>query len=274
MLPGYHTAGLLQHDIVVAVEGLAMLGYRWIAIRPRSGMLSPQDDAFGQQLLRVADVVTRTNLQLVLDLDTYFLDNPWQLRGPSLAASDPQEVESARSSVESWIKIAAELSAALITFSSGQSSAQGNDPDETVLERLSNQLDRLVEQASCDQVKLALRPRHGDAIATVAQYERLQQWLETDHLGLAADIGEMLLGHELPLADRLSRNLDALACIYLCDRKSGQSKDVPLGQGDVAHQRVLQGLAKNEFRGPLLVRVEGHSELGFTPAEKAIQLFT
>ena len=206
MLSGYHTAGLLQHDIVVAIEELARLGYRSVAVRPRQGMLAISDAWFGQQLLRIADATARNELQLVLDLDSHFMHSPWESRGPSLSAEEPEEVLAARNWVETWLGLAAESAASLITFSSGIANSHGNEIDSAALTRLASELDHLVRVATKHEVKIALRPRHGDTIATVAQFERLQQWLETEQLGLAADIGEMLQGHEIPLADRLDRN--------------------------------------------------------------------
>ena len=146
--------------------------------------------------------------------------------------------------------------------------------DEQILERLAAQLHGLIDQARRRGVRLALRPRGGDAIATVAQFERLAQWLpEAEDLYVAADIGEMLAGGELPLGDRLARNLDVLACVYLCDRRSGHVGDQRIGHGEVALPRILRSLQENGFQGPAIVRVEGHSELGFTPAREAIQIF-
>ena len=131
----------------------------------------------------------------------------------------------------------------------------------------------MIELAGGHDVRLALRPRSGDAIATVAHFERLAQWLaDADNLFLAADIGEMLIGHELPLADRLARNLDVLACVYLCDRRAGVVGDQRIGHGDVALGRILRSLDEHGFDGPAIVRVEGHAELGFTPAREAIQI--
>ncbi len=77
----------------------------------------------------------------------------------------------------------------------------------------------------------------------------------------------------MPLADRLARNLDELACVYLCDRRAGVSGDQRFGQGDVALGRILQSLRNHSFQGHAIARVEGHSELGFTPAQEAIQIF-
>lgn len=271
MLPGYHTAGLLQHDLVVAMESLAELGFRSVAIRPRSGMLDWTRDQFGSELLRVADAIARTGLDLIVDFEPHFVGDPWKCQGPSLASSDAAEAERARESIEAWLVYAGELRASLLTFGSGPAT-QEFEPVESVLERLGSQLDPIVARSEECGIQAALRPQHGAAISTVAKFERLQQWLHSDRLMLAADIGEMLRGHELPLADRLARHLDTLACVYLCDRKAGQPHDVPLGQGDVAHDRILRGLTEQRFSGPVIARVEGHSELGFSPAAEAIQI--
>jgi len=273
MLSGYHTAGLLQHDIVVAIEELARLGYRSVAVRPRQGMLAISDAWFGQQLLRIADATARNELQLVLDLDSHFMHSPWESRGPSLSAEEPEEVLAARNWVETWLGLAAESAASLITFSSGIANSHGNEIDSAALTRLASELDHLVRVATKHEVKIALRPRHGDTIATVAQFERLQQWLETEQLGLAADIGEMLQGHEIPLADRLDRNRASLSCVYLCDRLAGQVEDQPIGKGDVAHGRLIASLCEMQFDGPLIVRIESHSQLGLNLAEQAIGIF-
>ena len=142
------------------------------------------------------------------------------------------------------------------------------------MERLAGQLTKLVQEADKHSVELALRPRSGDAIATVAHYERLAQWMvDFDRLRLAADVGEMLAGVELPLADRLARNRDSLACVYLCDRKAGQKGDQRIGHGDVALARILESLKQHEFTGPAVVRVEGFSDLGLETAREAMAVF-
>lgn len=273
MLPGYHTAGLLQHDLSEAIEALAALGFRAVAVRPQHGRLAQSDPWFGQQILRLADATSRHDLQLVLDLDTRFLHDAWKSRGPALASAQSSETRIAREWIETWLKIAAESKACLVTFASGQSSQIANANTESTLTRLASELDHLVNVAAELGVALALRPRSGDAVATVAQWERLQQWLKGDGLGLAADIGEMLRGHELPLADRLERNRDALSCVYLCDRRAGQTEDQPIGTGDVAHDRLIAGLIGINFQGPAIIRIEGHSHHGLRLAEQGMQLF-
>jgi sugar phosphate isomerase/epimerase len=273
MIVGYHAAGLLFHDPVVAIGELARIGYQSVAIRPHGASLNPSCPYFGQQVLRLGDAIAKASVRCVLDLASPFLPDPFAPRGPSLVSTDPKVAALARDWVASWIAVSGELGVELISFSSGSWEDSGSEPVEAMLERLSAQLRELSDQATRQGVRLALHPRAEDAIATVAQFERLGQWLEVDaNLVLAADVGEMLAGGELPVADRLARNLDELACIYLCDRRAGVSGDQRIGHGDVALGRILQSLRRQDYQGHAIVRVEGHSELGFTPASEAIQI--
>ncbi len=272
MIVGYHSGGLLFHDPVVAVGQLASIGYRSVALRPHGASLNPASPDFGQQLLRLGDAIAQAGIRCVLDLDSPFLPNPLAARGPSLVSIDSDVAEAAVQWIATWISAANDLSAELITFSSGSWSESGLEADEAMLERLSDQIRRLVEDASRRGVQLALHPRSGDAVATVAKFERLRQWLDGDAaVRLAADIGEMLASGELPLADRLARNLDELACVYLCDRRAGVEGDQLIGHGDVALARILQSLRTHQYAGHVIVRVEGHAELGFAPAREAIE---
>ena len=274
MIVGYHAAGLLYHDPVFAVRELAEIGYASVVIRPHGASLNPESASFGQQVLRLGDAIASAGVRCLLDLDSPFLPDPRHARGPSLVSTVAGEAEAARQWIARWIDVSKELGSSLITFSSGSWGELGEQRDQEMLERLSTQLRALCDQAAGQAVRLALHPRCGDAVATVAQFERLGQWLEDRaDLLLAADIGEMLTAGELPLADRLARNFDALACVYLCDRRAGAGGDQRIGQGDVALGRILQSLESRSFQGHVIARVEGHCELGFSPAREAIQIF-
>ncbi len=273
MIPGFHVGGLLLHDQADAIIEVARIGYRCVAIKPRRCMLDPADQRFSQQLLRTADAARRADVQVVIDTDALFMPQASVQRGPSLAALSDSESSQARQWIETWIDVAAEIGSPLITFSSGKSDV-ASDTAEDLLERIAQQLTQLAQQASRKNVHLALRPRSSDAISTVAQFERLGQWLEEPgQIQLAADIGEMLLGHEIPLSDRLIRNLDVLACVYLSDHTAGVVGDQRIGHGDVAVSRILASLAGQPFAGPVIARFDGHCELGYLTAEESWPLF-
>ncbi len=275
MIPGFHVGGMLLHDQAEAISQVARLGYRCVSIKPRPGSLAPHESQFGDQVSRIAEAVARAGVRLVLDADALFMHEPTVPRGPSLVTLSDSNADLARQWIEQWIDVADRLHAELITFSSGQadSSAEAVTAEQS-LERLAVQLNHLASRAAGKKVRLALRPRSGDAIATVAHFERLRQWLdEPDRILLAADIGEMLVGHEFPVSDRLARNVAALACVYLCDHRTTVVGDQRIGHGDVALSRITRSLAEQGFAGPAIVRVDGHSELGFVPAAEAIHIF-
>lgn len=270
MILGYHTAGLLHHDPVFAIGELARIGFGSVAIRPHATSFQPELPCFGQHVLRLANAIEQSGTKCVLDLNSPFLPDPWLERGPSLVSSDPKAAQSALDWIVGWMDVAAEIGAELLTFSAGDLSSHGSERDERLLERLAAQVERLVGEASGRSLRIALHPRRGDAVATVAQFERLAQWLsEESGPMLSADVGEMLAGGELPLADRLARNLDSLACVYLCDRRAGQRGDQPIGEGEVALTRILQSLRGHGFVGHTIARVEAHSNLGLDAAKGA-----
>ncbi len=268
---GFHTAGLLLHDEPTAVEELAKLGYRAVALRPRRGQLDPAGPEVASLIGRLQEVIARLGVRVVLDADGRFMHNPRRPAGPSLVALSQSEADAARDWVCRMMDLGEQLGAELVTFATGAPpSPLSLATDEQILERLATQLDSLLAAAR-GRMSLAIRPSHGEVIATVAQFERLLQWIqEPSELRLAADIGEMLAGGELPLADRLARNAAALECVYLCDRRSGAAGDRRFGQGDVALGRVVQSLSSLGFAGPIILRVEGHSECGLEAASEAI----
>ena len=275
MMPGFHVGGLLLHRQSDAILQVARLGYRCVAIRPRPESLDPSDPQFDQQVVRMAGAIGQAGVDVVIDTDVMFMDDPLTPRMPSLASGDPLEADRAVQWAQQWIEVAGELGVGLITLASGCApSGSEFDSTEQSLERLSSRLDGLLQAATRSEVVLALRPRSGDAIATVAQFERLQQWLgQPDRLRLAADIGEMLLGHEFPVGDRLARHIDTLGCVYLCDHRPGMVGDRRIGQGDVAVSRIAATLAAQGFDGPVIVRVDGHSDLGFQLALESREVF-
>ncbi len=273
MIAGYHTAGLLLHDLVTSINELAHLGYSSVAIRPHAGMFHPDLPNFSTQIVRLTDAISRTGIRLVIDLDAMYLRDPFTRLGPSLTSADDPINESARRWIERWIGIADEIGASLVTFASGAGEISDFFSDEEQLERLTDQLHQIDAATAGCKTALAIRPRAGDLIGSVVHFERLQRWLGDLPIGLAADIGEMLAAGELPVSDRLMRNLEALKCVYLCDKRSGIAGDQRIGAGDVALHRIVGTLRRSGFAGPGIVRIEGHSEWGLEPAREAIAIF-
>ncbi|TWU54527.1 Xylose isomerase-like TIM barrel [Rubripirellula tenax] len=275
MISGYHLSGLSLHDPATAIGELAHLGYAAVAIRPHAAYFHPDVAGFSQHLLRISDAIDRHSMRLVIDLDGLYLHDVYSPRGPSLIAADASVCGSARIWIERWVGIADEINAGMLTFSVGQGEASAFVSDEEDLERLSEHLKQVIAQTDGSRVSMGIRPTHGDVIGSVAQFERLQHWMgeQNERLGLAADVGEMLAAGEMPISDRLARNLSALRCVYLCDRQSGAPDDQRIGQGEVVLSRIVHSLRTGGYKGTAIVRVEGHSAEGLVPAQEALEVF-
>lgn len=269
MTPGFHTISLLLHDEVTAANELAKIGYQSIAIRPRLGSLDPNARQFAARIMEFMSTAKQLGQQVVFDVDANFYHSPTTALGPSLASRNDAEANEAQQWIEKWIEIVGEhgwSGSNLITFATGAS--RESEPDESLLERLASRLDSLVDQAAKSNVRLAVRPAAGQTIAKVSQFERLKQWLQCDApLFLAADVSEMILGGEIPIGERLSRNSQSLCCVYLGDPEQPPCSLVQL---DVS--LLVKSLKRCEFRGPLIFRIPGRSEQGLAIASKAWQL--
>ena len=228
-------------------------------------------------MIRLAAAAERHHMTLVVDTFGAFLADPYSYRGPSLASSNAEESARAESWIETWIKIAAEFHIPLITFGSGMralGTGKSHDSEESMLNQLADRINRLCACSAENGVQLALRPASGEVVATIAQFERLCQWLDQpDTLFLAADVAEMLQEGEFPVADRLARNISRLACVYLCERESDRSRDQVPENCEIDLGRIATSLMKLRYANFAIARVDGHSEKGLVLAQDALQWF-
>lgn len=290
MTPGYHTGGLLLHDPVSTIEPLVSMGYRCVAVRPRRGILAWEnglaaDGALSSQARgpesdswdRFLDEARLHRCRVVIDTESSFVLDREKAAMPSLADSNADSSQAALDWCEHWIRMAERLPGTVLTLGSGVLPRDEFSPglSEADLERLASRLESLASFAQQRGVSIALRPATGHAISSVAEFERMCQWLPDGvDLGLAADLGEMVSAGEMPLGARLQRNAERLKLVYLCDHRwPGQPPrdlplgtvgrdDTPIGTGELTLRRVTETLGKMGFDGPLVARVEGHCEQG------------
>lgn len=279
MTPGFHCSCLEFHDAATLIPKLSALGFGAVAIRPRRGGWDIDSPWFETASAEIAAAAKENSVSLVVDLDAPFYDNPDVFDSYSLASADASDRQSAGTQIERWIELTAELCPTAITFSTGRVFPRGQNQSpadvhgEETLERLAGTIEPLAKLAASTGANLALRPVSGHAIATVAHFERFAQWIGSEtSLGLAADVGEMLLGAEFPIGARLARLQHRLTCVYLCEPDLERGCDQRFGQGDIDLRRVWEVMTESGFAGPAIFRACGNGRLGLALAEEAIAL--
>ncbi len=268
---GFHASSLPDHDLASLAGPLRELGYESVVVRARQSWITT-DVAELSRLDSGLMSLSQSGLQCIIDADAKFSISPWDRDAPRLARHS--ESAARETMLRNWIELAGRVDCRLLTFSVGASDASGDT--EAVLQQLAECVSRLVELASSNSVTIAITPHARSVIETASQFHRLRQWMpqaaaSSPSLQWAADIGVMARRGELPLADRLRRELDYLACVYLSDLTTGNEGDVRFGTGDLAIRRIVEALEMEPFDGHLILRCEGHGDAGLAIAREAIQ---
>ncbi|MEL6104502.1 MAG: TIM barrel protein [Planctomycetota bacterium] len=277
MVPGFHASSLEFHDPARLIEDLAALGFGAIAIRPCRGAWDAGAAWYDSMTAEISAAAKENCIAIIVDLDAPFYDDPRSFASFSLASDDEQQRSAAAQQIESWIERVADLLPTAITFSTGRTRPPHGElvpsTEEQVLERLAATIAPLCRRAGVEGLRLALRPVAEHAIATVAHFERFGQWLGSEvSLGLAADVGEMLLGGEFPIGARLARLEHRLSCVYLCEPDLDRGCDQRFGCGDIDLSRVWSVMTESGFAGPGVFRACGHGRIGLDLARQAIAI--
>jgi hypothetical protein len=273
---GFHTISLLLHDEMTAMCELGKIGFQHVAIQPRLSGLNPNEDGFDAKLLDIARSSRELGINVIVEAQAPFLNTG------SLASEDTDEAQATEDCIQKVMSLASASfltpEACTVVFETGSSGI--DDPSdlhlhESMLERLSQRIDSLLVDAKLLDVRLAVRPKQGNAIAKVTHVQRINQWLsETNRLSIAADTAQMMLAGEFPIGERLAPIASSLACVFLTDPETTtnhepQPTDEFQLPGRVDLRRVVHALARQEIRVPVIVQIDGQSERGMSIAKEA-----
>lgn len=275
--PGFHAGGLLHHDTPTAITELAHLGFGVVAISPSASTLHPSRDDFAKRWSAILTAAVRQHVSLVIDLDAPFVHDPYRRDGPMVASEQDEESCLAQDWIAQWVEIAdrAGRCVAAVTFATGSIGSSQEETKDGELEFVGRRLAALGDRVAGSSTPMAIRPVAGHAIETVSDWLALANvGPESPPMGLAADVGEMISGGEIPIVDRMLSAGDDLAIVYICDRSGthgqGLEFDRPIGSGEVSLERIVRSLGRGGYAGPAIYRVAGHADDGLRNAQMAM----
>jgi L-ribulose-5-phosphate 3-epimerase len=266
MLLGYNTNGLAHHDPQQALELLAEIGYRSVALTIDHQWLSPFQPDWPRQLEQLAQLLRQLGLACTLETGARFLLDPRRKHWPPLVI-EPALAAPRRELIRHAMEIAAPLGAKVISIWSGVA-PQGLD-DQMVLDNLTANLDMLLRDAERYDVILGFEPEPGMAIDTMSRWERLQQWLSHPRLRLTLDIGHLFCQGEVPLADYIARWAAQTVNIHLEDMRAGVHEHLMFGEGEMSFPPIVAALKSSGYTGPVHVELSRHSHDAANVARRA-----
>lgn len=267
MLLGYNTNGFAHHDPFAAIELLAEIGYKSVAITLDHGPLNPFAPDWPQQLQRLRDTLKRLGLRNTIETGARFLLDARYKHEPTLVSADDGGRARRIDFLKRAVDAAAELDSDCVSLWSGVK--RDDLPDEAMLERLADALRVVLRHATLSGVTLGFEPEPGMFIDTLKSFHRLLQWIDAPHLELTLDVGHLWCQGELPIADYITRWGPRIVNVHIEDMRAGVHEHLMFGEGEMRFAPIIDALAKVGYRGPLHVELSRHSHMAPEAAQRA-----
>lgn len=266
MFLGYNTNGFAHHRLDDAIEILADLGYRGIALTLDVHHLNPSAPDFADQIADVRYRLERYKMRCVIETGARFLLDPRRKHQPTLVSPTQDERDVRRDFLRRCIGIAAELRADCVSFWSG--TATDVTHAETML-HLEDECQRLAYTAARGSVALAFEPEPGMFIDTMDKFAELHRRVNRPAFGLTVDVGHLVCNRELPVSKFLADWKHVLWNVHIEDMRAGVHDHLMFGEGEVDFADVFAGLRAANYTGGVYVELSRHSYDAVNTARKA-----
>ena len=173
MLLGYNTNGFAHHDPAAALELLAEIGYRSVALTLDHALLNPYGEDLAGDIDRYRRLLARLGLRSVIETGARFLLDPRTKHEPTLVSPRPSSAARRVDFLRQSIDIAAALGSDCVSLWAGV--LHDDAPPATAWSRLTESLGPVLEHAERRGVVVGFEPEPGMVIDTLESFGRLKQ---------------------------------------------------------------------------------------------------
>ncbi|MEI5519239.1 sugar phosphate isomerase/epimerase family protein [Streptomyces brasiliscabiei] len=266
---GYGTNGLADLRLDDALALLADLGYDGVGLTLDHMHLDPLAPDLAARTRRLARRLDTLGLGVTVETGARYVLDPRRKHGPTLLDPDPDDRARRADLLIRAVQVAADLGAHAVHCFSGVT-PPGTDED-TAWKRLPEALTPVLDAATAAGVPLAIEPEPGHLLATLADFHRLREALDSPApLGLTLDIGHCQCLEPLPPADCVRAAAPWLRHVQIEDMRRGVHEHLPLGEGEIDFPPVLAALAAADYRALTVVELPRHSHAGPHFAERSL----
>ena len=194
MILGYNTNGFSSHSLMSAIEVIAEIGYRSIAITVDHHALNPFADGSEAEVERSAEALREANLVPVVETGARFLLDPRRKHAPNLMDANPKGRAQRVDFLSRCVDIAVGIGAQTLSLWSGSPSCgAGQDILDT---RLITGLKEVCDKAEACGVTIAFEPEPGMHVESMADFDRISERFEHPAFKLTLDLGHAYLTEE------------------------------------------------------------------------------
>jgi sugar phosphate isomerase/epimerase len=271
MLLGYNTNGFAHHRLEDALEILAELGYRSVAITLDHHVLNPfvGDTAWVRETRAVRRLLEKLGLRAVVETGARFLLDPRRKHQPTLISPEPEQRYRRLNFLKWALDTAAEIGTRTLSFWSGTPTDRASRTE--LMDRLVEGCLALCDNAARLNVRLAFEPEPGMFIDTMARYAQLHKRVARRQFGLTIDIGHLHCMGEVPIGRHLRKWRHLLWNVHIEDMRRGAHDHLMFGEGEIEFGPVLQTLNEIGYEGGVHVELSRHSHDAVETARRAIE---
>lgn len=264
---GYNTNGLAHHSLPAAIELLAGLGYRSVAITLDHACLNPYGQRFPQELAATAELLASHGMHSVVETGARYLLNPREKHEPTLVSADEsdrlQRIDFLRRAIDAAKSLGSDcvsIWSGVVRHSAGR--------DESMW-RLVSGLRQVLDYAERRGVVLGFEPEPGMLIDTMEAMTELVERVNSPRLGLTLDIGHLHCQGETPIAGVIRQWGRRLVNVHIEDMRAGVHEHLMFGEGEIDFPSVIADLAECGYDGGVHVELSRHSHDGPNAAQRA-----
>jgi sugar phosphate isomerase/epimerase len=256
---GYNTNGLAGHRWPQALELMAEIGYRSVAITVDHDCLDPFSARLDDEIANYRRLLDRYEMISVVETGARFLLNPREKHEPTLMSAGEDDRGIRVDFLRRCVGIAAQLGSEAVSFWSGVLREQM--PEEAALQRLATGCREVIDYAAKKDVRLAFEPEPGMFIETMDHYARLLERVDAPHFGLTIDIGHLQCVEDEPIPVHLRRWANRLFNVHIEDMRRGVHEHLRLGEGEIDFPPVMSTLEEIGYTGGVNVELSRHSHM-------------
>jgi sugar phosphate isomerase/epimerase len=267
MLLGYNTNGLAHHDAYQAVELLAEIGYRSVALTIDHGMLNPYGGHVASRQKQMRRLVDQLGMRCVVETGARYLLDPQVKHEPTLMTADSAGRAKRIEFYKQAIDAASELNADCVSIWSGI--LRDGADEATAMRRLVAGLGEVLEYAEQRQVTIGFEPEPGMFIDTMVRFEQLLAAIDHPRLQLTLDVGHLQCLGETPIGAQVEKWGNRLVNVHIEDMRAGVHEHLMFGEGEIDFPPIFKSLLRVGYAGGVHVELSRHSHEGPDAARRS-----
>ncbi len=259
MLLGYNTNGFAHHRLEDAIEILAEIGYRGVAVTVERDLLDPPDrSGVRRAVARLRPLIAQSGLRVTIETGSRFILDPRRKHQPTLLSADPLGRARRIEFVKACVDLCGEIGGEVVSLWSGAvATPEAGDPN--LSHRLVTGLRELSSYACDAGIRLGFEPEPGMYVDTMNKFAELHHALNDPRFGLTLDVGHVHCLNDGAVADHIRRWRGELWNVHIEDMYRGRHEHLPFGEGDMEFSGIHAALRDVHYDGPIHVELSRHS---------------